>query len=342
MSKKPGIADVAKMAGVSPATVSRWLNGSIVLPETTSGRIRAAVDELRYQPHAQARRLSKGKAEAIGIIVPDIANPFFALLAGEAERVAVAGGYDVVIWSSRNEISRELACFDRLQSGYVDGLLVITNHEDDGRLAERITAVRGRVVLIDEDIRGAKAPKFFVENERGGYLATRHLTERGHRRIAHIGGPRGVMSAIERARGWRRALAEAGIEPQPSWHVFSEYEVEPARLDAMALFRLSPAPTAVFAGSDAIALGVMYQARAQGVAIPDDLSLVGFDGMPITELLGPPLTSVEQPIDRLGRLGAERLLAMIEGGPEASAEPIRLPVALVSRASVAAPKAAMQ
>jgi len=338
MLRKPGITDVAKLAGVSTATVSRWLNGSIRLPPATAERIRLAVGELRYQPHAQARRLSRGKADAIGIIVPDIANPFFALLAGEAEQIAVAGGYDVVIWSSRNRIEREIACFDRLAAGYIDGLLLITNHEDDGRLAERVAASPRRVVIVDEDVPQTAVPKIFVENERGGYFATRHLIEHGHRRIAHIGGPRGVMSAIERARGWRRALDEDGIEVPAAWHIFSEYEVEPARADAAAIFRLSPWPTAVFAGSDAIALGVMYQARERGVAIPAELSLVGFDGMPITELLGPPLTSVGQPIDGLGRLGAERLLAMIEGIAPAPIEEMRLPVHLVERGSVAAPR----
>jgi LacI family transcriptional regulator len=338
MLRKPGITDVAKLAGVSTATVSRWLNGSIRLPAATAERIRVAVGELRYQPHAQARRLSRGKADAIGIIVPDIANPFFALLAGEAEQIAVAGGYDVVIWSSRNRIEREIACFDRLATGYIDGLLLITNHEDDGRLAERVTASPRRVVIVDEDVPRTEVPKIFVENERGGYFATRHLIERGHRRIAHIGGPRGVMSAIERARGWRRALDEGGIEVPAAWQIFSEYEVEPARADAAAIFRLSPRPTAVFAGSDAIALGVMYQARERGVAIPAELSLVGFDGMPINELLGPPLTSIGQPIDGLGRLGAERLLAMIEGTAPTASEEMRLPVRLVERGSVAAPQ----
>jgi LacI family transcriptional regulator len=338
MLRKPGITDVAKLAGVSTATVSRWLNGSIRLPPATAERIRVAVGELRYQPHAQARRLSRGKADAIGIIVPDIANPFFALLAGEAEQIAVAGGYDVVIWSSRNRIEREIACFDRLATGYIDGLLLITNHEDDGRLAERVAASPRRVVIVDEDVPRTEVPKIFVENERGGYFATRHLIERGHRRIAHIGGPRGVMSAIERARGWRRALDEGGIDVPAAWHIFSEYEVEPARADAAAIFRLSPRPTAVFAGSDAIALGVMYQARERGVAIPAELSLVGFDGMPINELLGPPLTSIGQPIDGLGRLGAERLLAMIEGTAPTASEEMRLPVRLVERGSVAAPQ----
>ena len=338
MLRKPGITDVAKLAGVSPATVSRWLNGSIRLPPATAERIRHAVGELRYQPHAQARRLSRGKADAIGIIVPDIANPFFVLLAGEAERVAVAAGYDVLIWSSRNLIERELACFDRLAAGYIDGLLLITNHADDGRLAERVAASPRRVVIVDEDVPQTAVPKIFVENERGGYAATRHLIDKGHRRIAHIGGPSGVMSAIERARGWRRALAESSIALPEGWHIFSEYEIEPARADAAAIFALSPQPTAVFAGSDAIALGVMYQARERGLAIPAELSLVGFDSMPITELLGPPLTSVGQPIDGLGRLGAERLVAIIEGTAVAGNEETRLPVSLVERGSVAAPR----
>ena len=340
MLRKANILDVARSAGVSPTAVSRWLSGSIRLPDATGERIRSAVSELAYHPHAQARRLSKGKAEAIGVILPDIANPFFALLAGEAERVAVAAGYDVVIWSSRNRIERELACFDRLAAGYVDGLLLITNHEDDGRLAPRIQASAGKVVIVDEDVPQTDAPKIFVDNDEGGYLATRHLIERGHRRIAHVGGPRGVMSAMERARGWQRALAEDGIVPPAGWHICSEYEIDPARADAARLFALSPPLTAVFAGSDAIALGVMYAARERGLRIPEDFSLVGFDGMPIVELLGPPLTSVAQPIDSLGRLGAERLIAMITGadpGP-ASEPPLRLGVSLVARGSVAPPK----
>ena len=338
MFKKATIRDVARLARVSPAAVSRSLNGSIQLPAATGERIRAAVAELRYQPNAQARRLSRGRAEAIGIIVPDISNPFFALLAGGAERVAVAAGYDVVIWSSRNQLERELACFDRLASGYIDGLLLITNHADDGQLAERVTRAPERVVIVDEDVPETAVPKFFVENELGGYVATRHLIENGHQQIAHMGGPRGVMSAIERANGWRRALSEAGIAVPKSWHIASEYEVDQARSDAAALFALTPAPTAVFAGSDAIALGIMYQARERGFIIPDDLSLVGFDGMPITELLQPALTTVGQPIDSLGRLGAEQLIAVIDGAAMPGAETIRLPIALVSRGSVAAPR----
>jgi LacI family transcriptional regulator len=340
--KRPTIADVARLARVSPTAVSRWLNGTIRLPDATGSRIQHAVVKLGYQPHAQARRLSKGKAEAIGVVVPDIANPFFAMLAGEVEKVAVSAGYDVVIWSSRNQVERELACFDRLRAGYIDGLVLITNHEDDGRLREQVSDARGRVVIVDEDVRQTEAPKFFVDNERGGYLATHHLIQMGHHRIVHAGGPGGVMSAIERARGWRQALTEAVLEAPPEWHFFSEYEVEQARAIARSVFSLQPPPTAVFAASDAIALGVLAVARETGVRVPEDLSLVGFDGMPIVELLGPPLTSVAQPIDALGRLSAERLVAMIDSGLAGEFAVTRLPVELVVRASVAPPKGPCQ
>lgn len=334
------IGDVARRAGVSPTAVSRSLNGVIRLPPTTAGRIRKAATELGYHPHAQARSLSTGRAFAIGIIVPEIANPFFSMLAGAAEMIAVDAGYDVVIWSTRNVPEREHACFARLTSGYVDGVLLITNHADDGRLAREVKAASGRVVIVDEDVRGTRVPKIFVQNTTGGMLATRHLIERGHRRIGHIGGPAGVMSAIERAEGWRRGLSEAGLKPRSAWHICSEYEIAASRVDAGKLLDGDPELTAIFAGSDASALGVMYAARDRGLRIPDDLSLVGFDGMALGELLGPPLTSIVQPIAQLGTLAAENLMAMIAGPAERRKDDIvsRLDVRLEKRGSVAAPR----
>jgi LacI family transcriptional regulator len=316
------------------------LNGKLSLPPASADRVRHAVDLLDYRPNAQARRLSKGRADTIGIIVPDLSNPFFALIASEAEQTVAEYGYDLVIWSSRNQPEKELTCFERMSTGLVDGLLLITNHADDGRLAAAINKHARRTVIIDEDVPGALAPRFFVENETGGYAATRKLLQLGHRYILHIGGPHDVMSAAERATGWRRALREAGIEPESSWRICTEYEVAPAFEAARAIFARKDRPTAVFAGSDAVALGVMMQARAHGVAIPADLSLVGFDGMPIVDLLGPPLTSVAQPIDELGRRGALALVGLLNGANTHFATH-RLPVSLVSRSSDAAPGPAL-
>ena len=336
MKRKTTIADVARHAGMSQAAVSRWLNGKLSLPPVTASKIRQAVSALDYQPNAQARRLSRGRADTIGIIVPDISNPFFALIASEAEQAVAEFGYDLFIWSSRNQPDNELKCFERLSTGLVDGLLLITNHADDGRLASAINKHPRRTVIIDEDVPGALAPRFFVENESGGYAATRHLLEQGHRFILHIGGPRDVMSAAERAAGWQRAMHEAGIVTEPDWRICTEYEVAPAYAAAREIFTRAARPTAVFAGSDAIALGVMMQAREHGVAIPGSLSLVGFDGMPIVDLLGPPLSSVSQPIDELGRRGALSLVNLLNG-TNTNFETHRLPVNLVSRSSAAAP-----
>lgn len=336
MKRKPTIADVAKQAGMSPTAISRWLNGKLTLPPKTANRVKIAVEALDYRPHAQARRLSRGRSDTIGIVIPDISNPFFALIASEAEQIVAEHGYDLIIWSSRNRIENELKCFERLSSGFVDGILLITNHADDGRLAKAINKLPGRTVIIDEDVPSATAPRFFVENESGGYAATRHLLDHGHRHILHIGGPRDVMSAVERAAGWSKALAEERILPAEEWRICTEYEVDPATLAAGRIFELAPRPTAVFSGSDAIALGVIRQARAYGVRIPEDLSLVGFDGLPIVELIGPPLTSVAQPIDQLGRLGAQALVDLLSGS-NINSETQRLPIGLVSRSSVSAP-----
>ena len=150
---------------MSQAAVSRWLNGKLSLPASLRRPIRRGGELLDYQPNAQARRLSKGRADTIGIIVPDISNPFFALIASEAEQTVAEYGYDLVIWSSRNQPEKELTCFERLSTGLVDGLLLITNHADDGRLAAAINKHARRTVIIDEDVPGALAPRFFVENE---------------------------------------------------------------------------------------------------------------------------------------------------------------------------------
>jgi LacI family transcriptional regulator len=337
LRRRPTIADVARHAGMSPTAVSRWLNGKLQLPSLTAKKVKAAVEALDYRPHAQARRLSRGRSDTIGIIIPDISNPFFALIASEAEQALAEHGYDLVIWSSRNQLENELKCFERLSSGFVDGLLLITNHADDGRLASAINKSQRRIVIIDEDVPGANAPRFFVENEAGGYAATRHLIESGHRHIFHIGGPSDVMSAVERAAGWNRALAEAGIAPEENWRICTEYEVEPATIAARQIFEQVSLPTAIFAGSDAIALGVISQARAFSVKIPGEISLVGFDSMPIVDLLGPPLTSIAQPIDQLGRLGAKSLVDLLNGS-NTTCETTRLHVDLVSRFSVASPR----
>ncbi len=194
------IRNVAQTAGVSTTTVSRYLNKRIELPAATIARIDAAIAKHDYRPNLLARRLSTGRTEAIGLVIPEIREPFFAELASAVEDEADRHGYTILISSTRSARSREVASLNRLRDHHVDGLILLTNTPDDGTLAKLISK-RRNIVLLDEDIPSANVPKVFVENEPGAHLATRHLIEAGHRRIAYIGGPQGLLSSEERIAG---------------------------------------------------------------------------------------------------------------------------------------------
>ena len=328
------IRDVASEAGVSPATVSRYLNKSIVLPADTAARIEEACKRLNYRPNQLAKRLSLGSSELIGLVTPEIANPFFAALAAAAEDEARRAGYALLIMSTGGDPQIEIANIQRLDSHHADGLIVLTNRPDDGRLRRMITG-RNDVVLLDEDVPGAEVARIFVDNERGAYAATRRLLDAGHRRIAHIGGPKDLFSARERFEGFSRAMREARAPLDEAFIRFGAYDRD-SGVAAMRDFAKGEAPTAVFTGSDYIAVGVLAGLRELGLSAPRDLSIVGFDDMPFAEMMHPPLTTVRQPIEEMGRLGVRTLLAQIKGGAPASLA--RLPTELILRESVGSPR----
>lgn len=331
------LSEVAAEAGVSPTAVSRYLNNRIELPQATRDRIDAAIAKLDYRPNLLARRLSTGKAEAISLVSPDIANPFFAELAAAVEREAHAHGYAIYISSTSGDLDQEADAIRRMADGHVDGLIMMTNRVDDGRLAALLDG-RDNVVLLDEAIDGVSVPGVFVENEAGAYEATRHLIEKGHRDIAVIAGPTRLMSVTERLAGFERAMKEAHLPVRPGWMMLGDYSRSYGRSAAAVLLDAPVRPTAILACSDYIAIGVLQAVRARGHVIPDDLSLVGFDDMAFAELVDPPLTTVRQPLAEMGRLAVQYLLALVDGGTAPPAE-TRLPVELIIRHSVAPPPA---
>ena len=333
--KAATLKQVAQAAGVSVATVSRHLNGSLDLPRETAERIAGVIRDMEYKPNPHARTLSRGRSETIGLVVPDIANPFFAQLAASVEAAADASGLGLVLGATLNRPHRELDYIERFWRSRVDGLLFLTNHADDGSLANAINKV-GCVVLLDEDVVGAAVPKIFCDNEHGGHLAARHLIEAGHRRIAFIGGPAQVSSSIERRRGYLTALREAGIHNSSSMQIHGAYTVEHGRAAMRSLIADPRRPTAVFASSDEIATGCLEVLRDAGLRVPEDLSIVGFDDVGPLHLFNPPLTAVRQPVELLGRRGVELIVSQTQGNaPAATIE--RLPVELVVRSSVAPP-----
>ena len=335
MRQAATIRDVAAAAGVSSAAVSRHLNKQVVLSASTAARIDRACAYLDYRPNQLAKRLSLGFSETIGLVTPEISNPFFATLAAAAENEARESGYSLLITSTNGNLDREIANIDRLASRQVDGMLILTNRPDDGRLRDLIDG-RSDVVLLDEDVPGADVARIFVENEQGAMAATRVLIDAGHRRIAHIGGPKELLSARERFAGFAKALSGAGLTIDASLVRFGAYDRSDGLVAIRDFLAQSPPPTAVFTGSDYIAIGVLAGLREAGLSVPADVSLSSFDDMPFSDLLDPPLTTVHQPIEELGRQGVRTLLGQIRNG--AGSGLMRLPTALVERRSVMPPK----
>lgn len=329
------IHDVALDAKVSPTTVSRYINNRIDLPAATAARIDAAIAKLDYRPNLLAKRLSTGRTEAIGLVAPEIREPFFAELASAVEDEADRHGYTIFMSSTRSDRQREIASLNRLHDRHVDGLIMMTNTPDDGTLAKLI-GKRRNVVLIDEDIPGVQVPRVFVENEIGAYAATRHLIDAGHQRIAYIGGPHGLYSVEQRRAGFLRAMQEAGLEVLPEHMAGGSFAREFARQATLDFLKTATPPTAIFGSSDYIVIGIMQGLKQAGVPVPQKMSIVGFDDMPLTELFNPPLTAVRQPIEALGRQGFQALYSLLSGQQPPMLT--MLPVQLIERESVAKPR----
>lgn len=331
------LRDVAQVANVSVATVSRHLNGTLNLPAGTSARIAAAIRDLNYKPNPHARRLSLGRSDMLGLVIPDIANPFFAELAAAVEEGAGANGLGLVLCVTRHCVERELEYLAHMRRNLVDGLLLVTGHGASEALARTINAEHG-VVLLDEDIAGSHAPKVFADNRGGGRLAARHLIAAGHRRLGFVGGPDGMFSTVERRAGFLAEIHAAGAGCHLAFETSGEYTIQHGRAAAARLLGAEARPTALFVASDEITLGLLGELRAHGIAVPGEISIVTFDDVGPLHLLQPPLTAIRQPIAEMGQQGVDLLIARLRGGA-APCQPLQLPVQLVERGSVAAPPA---
>ncbi len=331
--------DVAAAAGVSPTAVSRHVNGRIDLPAQTAERIDGAIRRLNYRPNARARHLATGSTRTLGFITTDIGYPFFAAIASAVEEEVAKSGFSLAVFNSRNQVERELLFLSKIEDGQLDGALFMTNHVDDGTLRDAINHC-GKVVVLDEDVPGAKAPRIFVDNEAGGLMATRHLIAQGHRRIAFVSGPEGMTSSRERLSGFRAALAEAGLVVDPDLVCFGVYEETSGAEALQQLWRGPSRPTAILATADLLAIGILRAARAAKIKTPRELSVIGFDDMLHMDLLDPPLTAIRQSIHELGRRGARVLLDLLAGRAETDIAE-RVPVELILRGSVSPPRLAV-
>ena len=331
-TKRVLLSDVAKLAGLSKATVSRYMNHSIVLPQETIDRIVTAIQTLDYRGNSLARRLSKGGSETLGLVLPDITNPFFAELADAAEEAASARGYSLVLCITRNNPDKEAQFIRWLDTRQVDGLLFTTNRPDNGVLRAEIQR-QHHVVLLDEDIPGSQVPKVFADNVQGGRTAAEQLIAAGHTRIAFIGGPEQLMSVRERYLGFCTAMQQAGLAVPPEWVMYGNYTREFGQQALNHLFSCHQRPTAVFAASDYLVLGLLDGLRANGLQAPAALSLVGFDDANYTDLTQPRISTIRQPARELGHTAVNIMLRLLNNESDIPME-TRLPVEWIGRDSI--------
>jgi DNA-binding LacI/PurR family transcriptional regulator len=331
--------EIARMAGVSLGTVSHVLNGSARVREPLRRRVEEAVQAAGYQPSALARGLRRDKTNMIGMVIPDVTNPFFPAVVRGAEDTAFANGYRLILCNTDNDHSKEVVHLNELRTYLPSGLIVIpSDFSDLTRQTESYQKSGTAVVCVDRLPKRWHGDSVTAANEQGAHAATRHLIQLGHRRIATIAGPLHLTNAEQRLRGFRRAMTEAGLPVAPEYLQESAFDLSGGRSRALLLLRMLPRPTAIFAGNDMIAMGVIQAVRELGLRCPDDVSIMGFDDLTFAALINPPLASVLQPGYQLGATAAQILLDRVHGD-DSPARHVVLQTELRIRESVAPPRA---
>ena len=335
-----GMKDVARVAGVSISTVSRVLTGSPLVNEETRVRVQRAMDELDYRPNRVARRLRRDTARAslIGLIVPDIQNPFFAELVRGVESVAQQHGYMLFLGNSDEDPAQERRYLDLMRAESVDGLILPASSD-----SAQVVAALGRqgipVVCVDRRLPRVALDTVIADNVHGAYEAIAHLLRIGHRRIGYIGGRPQLSTSQERLEGYRLALQEHGLAFDASLVREGDSRQAGGRALAGELLRLDRPPTALFVGNNLMTLGALETIHLLGLRIPEEIAIVSYDDIPWALALDPPLTAVRQPGHEIGRRAAELLLQRI-ADPKRSTTLLVLQPELVVRQSCGAGGAA--
>ena len=328
--------DVARLAGVSIATVSATLSGrSFVSPELQE-RVRAAIDELGYAPNAMASGLKRGSSALIGLIVPDITNPFFTELVQDVQRRAALEGYTVLLGVSDDNAVREGELIRLMRSHQAAGTIVLpSGGEEDCR---RLAGLAGDMplVAVDNAPLGIAVDTVVIDNRKAAQLATNHILSFGHRVVATVAGPSHRFVSRERFLGFEAAMEAGGLAISEALVRRGDFQVEAAREAGLALLAEHPRPTAIFVANNQMLIGVMQAVAEAGLVVPRDISIAAIDDFPWASAFMPALTTVRQPIDAMAKAALEYLSSRIRGE---TPPPRRVMLApdLVVRQSCAAP-----
>lgn len=328
---------IADIAGVSLGTVSNVLNDSARVREPLRKRVMAAVDALGYQPSQLARGLRRDKTNMIGMIIPDVTNPFFPAVVRGAEDVAFSNGYRLVLCNTDNDHSKEIVHLNELRTYLPSGLIVIPSDFSD--LTTQAASYRKSgtaVVCVDRLPQHWDGDTVTTDNEDGAYCATSYLVRLGHKRLSAIMGPLRLTNAQQRLDGFKRAIRETQIDVRSEYIQETTFDQHGGYSKTMLLLRMVPRPTAIFAGDDLIAFGALLALRNSRLRCPEDVSVMGFDNLQLAEMTSPSLSSVSQPGYQMGTTAAQMLVDRVQGDTTPPKHVV-LETALVLRDSVGPP-----
>ncbi|HKU19550.1 MAG TPA: LacI family DNA-binding transcriptional regulator [Terriglobales bacterium] len=334
-TKRVTMRQIAARAHVSVGTVSHVINNTAGVREPVRRRVLEAIERLGYQPSLLARGLRRNQTTIIGVIIPDISNPFFPLVVRGVEDIAYQNSYRLMLCNADNDAQKEQVYFNELRAYRMAGLIVIPS-ANSRLVAAADTAGELPVICLDRCPEGWKGDSITVDNAEGAYQATRYLLELGHRRIAAITGQLHVTSAVERLKGFKRAVREFGINLAPEYIQEGRFDRLSGYEKSLMLLQFSPRPTAIFAANDLVALGVLAAMRELGLRCPEEVSLTGFDDLEMASFTNPALTTVAQPAYQMGARAAALLFERL-GGENLPAQHIIMKTALKARDSTAAP-----
>ncbi len=324
---------VAEKARVSTTTVSHVINNTRVVSEDARERVLAVIQELRYIPSAVARSLKNDRTHTLGMMIPNNSNPYFAEIIQSLEDTCFEFGYNIILCNSYDDPKKQAAYIRVLMEKRIDGLILVSSGSDEE--LTRLLADEGiPKVLVDRELDGVAADFIEADHEDGGYQATQYLISLGHTRIACVAGPENILASAARIRGYQRALQQAGISYDPALLVHADFTSQGGFNAFQHLLALADRPSAIFASNDLMAIGGICAANQAGIRIPDDLSVIGYDDIALASFSTPPLTTIAQPKQAIGRLTAEVLVQRIKC-PESSLRRELIKSQLVVRSSTA-------
>ncbi|BBU41331.1 MULTISPECIES: LacI family DNA-binding transcriptional regulator [Aeribacillus] len=304
------ISDVAKMANVSTATVSRVLSNSGNVKKETAEKVLEAIKKLNYQPNLLARQLRRLETKTVLVVVPDITNTFFSKILRGIEQVAIENDYEVLLGDTGNSLEREKGYLDILRQKKADGMILLTARLESHLLEE--ISHEFPVVLACEYLEGSDIPTVSIDNISSARKATEYLISLGHKRIGFLSGPMDVILSRDRLKGFKQGMMQHDIAIEPNLIQEGDFSFESGFNLMTKLLALTEPPTAVFASSDEMAIGAIKAIKAKGLKVPDDISIVGFDDIKFASIFEPALTTVSQPMFEIGQKAMELLIKLIQ------------------------------